>query len=125
MSGWTLFGAISMFLSVALGAFGAHGLKGTISDYSLAVYETGVHYQMIHGLAILLVAVLMGQWNTSSSLLGAANWAFLIGTFLFSGSLYLLAITGVRALGAITPFGGIAFLTGWFLLAWAAWKTRN
>lgn len=114
-----------MFLSVALGAFGAHGLKGKIAEDLLAVYETGVHYQMIHGLAILIGALLMGKWQASITPLSWANGAFLIGTVLFSGSLYLLALTGVRVLGAITPFGGIAFLLGWLLLAWAAWNNAR
>lgn len=125
MAGWIMVGALSMFLSVALGAFGAHGLKGKIAEDLLAVYETGVHYQMIHGLAILLVALLMGKWSSSTASLGWANGSFLIGTLLFSGSLYLLALTGVRALGAVTPFGGIAFLLGWLLLAWAAWNNTR
>ena len=114
-------GAIMMFLSVALGAFGAHGLKSVLSAEQLTVYQTGVHYQMIHGIGLILVAILMSKY-TDIGLFPAAGWAMLIGIILFSGSLYALAFTGVRTLGIITPVGGVGFLIGWILLAIAAFK---
>ncbi|CCQ97286.1 conserved membrane hypothetical protein [[Clostridium] ultunense Esp] len=112
-------GSILMFFAVALGAFGAHGLKGKIPDDLLTIYQTGVHYQMIHGLGIILVAILLGRF-TGNGLIGGAGWSFFIGILLFSGSLYAIAFTGVRILGMITPFGGVAFLLGWLLLGIAA-----
>ena len=109
-------GAVSAFVSVAAGAFGAHALKARLPADLLAVFETGARYQMYHALALVLIGVLAGK----SPLLGAAGWAMVTGTLLFSGSLYVLALTGVRWLGAITPLGGLAFLVGWALLAAAA-----
>jgi uncharacterized membrane protein YgdD (TMEM256/DUF423 family) len=112
--------AISGFLTVALGAFGAHGLKGRIDPELLTVFHTGVDYQGLHSLALLGC----GLWSLlrPARALGVAAWAFVIGTLLFSGSLYLMAFTGLRWLGAITPFGGIAFLVGWASLAVAAYR---
>lgn len=114
-------GSINMFLAVALGAFGAHGLKAMITPEKLAVYQTGVHYHMIHALGLLAVALLLSKYP-HSSLMNWAGWAMFIGIILFSGSLYVLSVTGLGKLGIITPFGGVAFLTGWLLLAIAAWK---
>src|SRR3954467_13752491 len=113
-----LVGALAAFVGVALGAFGAHGLRSRLSPEMLAVFETGVRYQMYHALALLLVAAVMptmGGW-----LVVTAGWSFTAGIVLFSGSLYLLALTGVTILGAITPLGGLAFLVGWACLAVAA-----
>lgn len=106
---WTRVGAALMLLDVALGAFGAHGLKNRLSPEMLAVFETGVRYQAYHALAILLVAALRGP--------DRAAWCFLGGIVVFSGSLYALALTGVRWLGAVTPVGGLLFLAGWALFA--------
>jgi uncharacterized membrane protein YgdD (TMEM256/DUF423 family) len=106
-----------MFLGVALGAFGAHGLKDILSDPMKAVFETGVRYQMIHGLALFIVAWLSSR--TPSSAVSMAGWCFLAGIIVFSGSLYLLSLTGVKTWGAVTPFGGLAFLAGWISLAFA------
>ena len=109
-----LIGALFAFLGVAFGAFGAHGLRSRLSPDLLIVFETGVRYQMYHALAILVVALMMapmGGWA-----IHAAGWAFVLGIVLFSGSLYLLALTGTTAFGAITPIGGVAFLIGWGLL---------
>jgi uncharacterized membrane protein YgdD (TMEM256/DUF423 family) len=114
-------GSLNMFLSVALGAFGAHGLKGKIPADMLAVYETGVHYHMIHGIALLIIAFI-GEKFIGSSLPTWSGWLMQIGIILFSGSLYALSISGIRILGAITPIGGVAFLAGWVLLAIAAIK---
>ena len=113
--------AISGFLVVALGAFGAHGLKEKISADLLAVYQTGVLYQMFHTLALLTVALLLMQ-QPQLGALSWSGWLFVAGIVIFSGSLYLLALTGVRVLGAITPIGGVAFLGGWFCLIGAAWQ---
>jgi uncharacterized membrane protein YgdD (TMEM256/DUF423 family) len=105
------------FLAVALGAFGAHGLRGRLSPEDLAIFETGVRYQMYHSLALLLVVVLLARDGPGGSPL--AGWAFIAGILLFSGSLYVLVFTGARWLGAVTPLGGVAFLVGWALLAWS------
>jgi uncharacterized membrane protein YgdD (TMEM256/DUF423 family) len=110
-----LIGAVFGFLGVALGAFGAHALKARVSPDMLAVFETGVRYQMYHALAILIVAAAMGHFG-NARLLGAAGWMFTAGVVLFSGSLYALVLTDVRVLGAITPIGGLLFLAGWAVL---------
>lgn len=107
-----LIGAIEGFLGVALGAFGAHGLRSRISPDMLAVFETGVRYQMYHTFALLIVAAAMGRVG-DARLLIFAGWAFVAGVVLFSGSLYVLALTGITILGAVTPFGGLLFLVGW------------
>jgi uncharacterized membrane protein YgdD (TMEM256/DUF423 family) len=113
-----LIGALAGVVGVALGAFGAHGLRGRLSPEMLAVFETGVRYHMYHALALLLTSALMGR--VAGRLIVAAGWFFTAGIVLFSGSLYLLATTGVTILGAITPIGGVAFLLGWACLAIAA-----
>ena len=113
-----LVGALAGFLAVALGAFVAHALRARLSPEMLAVFETGVRYQMYHALAILLVGLILGRFD--GWMIRAAAWAFTAGIVLFSGSLYLLALTGATILGAITPIGGLAFLIGWGLLAVAA-----
>ena len=112
-------GAISAMLAVALGAFGAHGLEGKITNDMLKVYNTGVTYHMSHALGILLIALMVDKLGDSNKVLWAGR-LLLIGTILFSGSLYLLAVTDVKQLGIITPFGGVAFLAGWLLVALAA-----
>jgi uncharacterized membrane protein YgdD (TMEM256/DUF423 family) len=113
-------GALSAFIGVAAGAFGAHGLKGQMSTEMLSVYEVGVRYQMYHAFALFIVAWALTKWP--SPLVTTGGWLFVIGTILFSGSLYLMSVTGVRWLGAITPLGGLAFLAGWVCIAWGAWK---
>ena len=113
-------GAISAFIGVAAGAFGAHGLKNHLSTEMLAIFETGVMYQMYHAFALLAVA--WAQDRFPSSIATASGWLFIIGTILFSGSLYVLSLTETRWLGAITPLGGLAFLAGWLCLAYAAFK---
>ncbi|MFZ6681330.1 DUF423 domain-containing protein [Undibacterium sp. Tian12W] len=110
--------AILMFTGVAAGAFGAHGLKQMLSADMLAIWQTAVTYQMVHGLGMLALGIMLQQQD--NALLRKAAWAMLAGVIIFSGSLYALALTGVRILGAITPIGGVAFLTGWAMLAWAA-----
>lgn len=111
-----LIAAVAGFLAVALGAFGAHGLRGRLSPDMLAVFETGVRYHMYHALALMLTSAAIGQLG-AAGLLRAAGWLFTVGIVLFSGSLYALALTGTSILGAITPFGGLAFLAGWACLA--------
>jgi uncharacterized membrane protein YgdD (TMEM256/DUF423 family) len=106
---------------VALGAFGAHGLKDRLSSDALSTYETAVRYQMFHALALLAVAYALTRWP-DSNLPPVAGWLFVAGTVLFSGSLYLLSLTDVRWLGAIAPLGGAAFIAGWACLAWTAWR---
>ena len=110
-------GALMAFVAVAAGAFGAHALRARLSPEYLAVFETGARYQMYHALALFAAA--WATTRTSSALVQWAGWLFIIGIILFSGSLYTLALTGVRWLGAITPLGGAAFLAGWLCLALA------
>ena len=111
-------GAVMALVGVGLGAFGAHGLRGRLSPDMLAVFETGVRYHMYHALALLATAALMMRVDSRSVVI--AGWSFIAGIFIFSGSLYALALTGVTTLGAITPIGGVAFLVGWIALAVAA-----
>ena len=111
---WVRVGAVAMFLAVALGAFGAHALRQRLSAEMLAVFEVGVRYHVYHALALFAVAWVAER--TPGSLAQASGWAFALGIVVFSGSLYLLSVTGVRWLGAITPIGGTAFLAGWVLL---------
>jgi uncharacterized membrane protein YgdD (TMEM256/DUF423 family) len=115
-----LIGAVSAGLGVAIGAFAAHGLRGRLTADMLNVFETGVRYQMYHALALLAVACVTAR---APSVLGSvAGWLFVAGTVVFSGSLYALALTGWRGLGAVTPLGGAAFLAGWVCLLAAAKK---
>ncbi|MBD1581257.1 DUF423 domain-containing protein [Pseudoalteromonas sp. S16_S37] len=107
-----LAGSVFCMLSVALGAFAAHGLKKYLDDYALAIFKTASEYQMSHGLALIAVALLL-KWGVK---VGLAGWLFIVGIMLFSGSLYLLAVTGIKWLGAITPIGGVCFITAWAVL---------
>ncbi len=116
-------GAITALLAVLLGAFAAHGLRQTLDPGLLNAFETGVHYQMTHALGIILVAIL--SFILDSRWLRAAGWCLLAGIVLFSGSLYLLALSGIRWIGAITPMGGIAFIAGWALVAVGAWRMQS
>ncbi|KAF6657572.1 DUF423 domain-containing protein [Paenibacillus polymyxa] len=116
---WIMVGSIMMMLAVAIGAFGAHIVKARIDADALAVYETAVKYHMIHAVGLLIIALAAGQWGPSTRLRWAARLLF-TGIILFSGSLYVLSLTGIRVLGAITPLGGVCFIAGWILLAWAA-----
>jgi uncharacterized membrane protein YgdD (TMEM256/DUF423 family) len=115
-------GGLSGGLGVALGAFGAHALRDRLGPQMLAVFETGVRYQLIHALAMVAVGILEAR-GRGSPLLVSSGALFAAGTLLFSGSLYLLTLTGARWLGAITPLGGICFIGGWALLALAALRT--
>ena len=111
---WIKLGSALMFLSVALGAFGAHALRGKLSDHALDVYRSAVLYHMVHALALFAVAWLSAQ--SADPKIFSAGCCFILGIVLFSGSLYLLSVTGLKWLGAITPLGGLSFLAGWFLI---------
>lgn len=118
MERWfAVIGAVLGLTGVALGAFGAHLLEGRIDERSQEVYEIGVRYQMYHALALFAVAWVISRWPDGGAV--GAGWAMVVGTVIFSGSLYALAGTGYRWFGAITPIGGIALLVGWALLAWS------
>lgn len=110
--------ALVMLLAVGLGAFGAHALRARVAPEALAVWQTAVQYHAWHGLALLATGLLMQRAPVPRGLLAAAA-LFAAGVLLFSGSLYALVLTGVRGLGAITPFGGVSFMTGWGVLAWS------
>ncbi len=111
-------GALSAAIGVAAGAFAAHGLKSRLTPDMLAVFETGARYQLFHALGLLAAAWAASRYGTDTAAWG--GWLLLLGTVLFSGSLYLLALTGIRWLGIVTPFGGVAFIVGWVILALAA-----
>lgn len=113
-------GSVSAAISVAAGAFGAHGLKSILSAEMLATYDTAVRYQMYHALGILLAGVL--ELHGISRHIRSAGWFFVLGTLLFSGSLYVLTLAGARWLGAVTPLGGVAFIAGWLVLGYAVLK---
>ena len=120
-----IFGSASAGIAVAAGAFGAHGLKNTLPGEMLAIFETAVRYQMYHSLALVATGWALNGWNGEKSAgFKIAGWSFIIGIILFSGSLYALSLTGVGMLGAITPLGGVAFITGWLMLAWSARKSK-
>ena len=114
-------GAVSAFVGVAAGAFGAHGLKSRLDAEMLNTFEVGARYQMYHAFALFVAAWAQGRWHGAAATW--AGWLFVAGTILFSGSLYVLSLSGLRWLGAVTPFGGLAFLAGWLFLAAAAWKS--
>lgn len=117
---WLLLSALTGFTGVALGAFAAHGLKNRLSPEHLAVFQTGSHYQLIHALALFGVALL--ALRAPGRLVSLAGGCFALGILLFSGSLYLLTLSGIGGLGIITPFGGLAFLAGWLCLGLTAWR---
>ena len=117
-----IIGAISGGLVIILGAFGAHGLKEVLDEYSRSIYEKAVLYQMFHTVVILLLGV-MEKVHPQLQLYWA-GWSFIIGIIIFSGSLYLLALTGIKWLGAITPLGGISFIIGWSWVFWISLNTK-
>jgi uncharacterized membrane protein YgdD (TMEM256/DUF423 family) len=116
-----ILGSLNAFLAVALGAFGAHGLQSKLNEQMLATYQTGVKYHMMHALGLILIGII-SRWTSDSLLINWSGWFTCAGIVLFSGSLYLLSISGIRWLGAITPLGGLSFLAGWILMAIAAFK---
>ena len=113
--------AALLFIAVAAGAFGAHALKARLEPSAMAVFQTAVQYHFWHGLGLLAAGLLLLQ-KPESATLAVAAWLFVAGIALFSGSLYALALTGARGLGAVTPIGGLAFLGAWAAMAWAAWR---
>ena len=113
--------ALAAFLAVGLGAFAAHGLRGQLDEHLMEVFQTGVRYHFFHALGLALIAMLVKQYP-DSKLLCWAGWLMLAGIVVFSGSLYLLTLSGLTWLGMITPFGGLAFLAGWLLLAVFAYR---
>lgn len=112
-------GAGALALAVGLGAFGAHALKERLDAYSIGVWEKAVFYHFIHALGVLLVAILARQGVITATHASRVCFLLLLGIVLFSGSLYVLAVTGIRVLGAVTPFGGLSFIAAWLMLAWA------
>ena len=108
-------------LGVAAGAFVAHFLQGRLAPDMLYVFATGVWYHLIHSLAVLVVAWATTRWGGIATTV--AGWLFFAGIVLFSGSLYLLSLTGIQAFGYVTPVGGLAFIAGWFTLAWGVWQS--
>lgn len=112
--------AAALFVGVGAGAFGAHALRARLSPDLLAVYQTGVQYHLLHAVGLLAIGVLALQWPEDARPLGWSAACMIAGLMLFSGSLYALALSGVRVLGAVTPFGGAAWLAGWAVLAWTA-----
>jgi|SRR5690625_267511 len=115
-----LIGALYGFISVALGAFGAHGLEGKISEDALKTWEKAVQYQMFHAISIIVTGLALTKFQSGTLLF--SGWAFVIGVLLFSGSLYVYSTTGIRMLAMITPFGGVIFLIGWILFGYAMMK---
>ncbi|KJH72316.1 DUF423 domain-containing protein [Aliterella atlantica] len=109
-------------LSVAAGAFATHALKAKLSERAIEIFETAARYQMYHAIALLIVALLLIRADFSQSTLVVTGWAFIVGTILFSGSLYALSLTDIKVLGAITPLGGAAFILGWLCLAYAGFN---
>lgn len=119
---FVLLGSLNALLGVALGAFGAHGLKSRVAPEMLVVWQTGVQYHLVHALGLLLIGILC-HLMPEPSLVRSAGWMIMAGIVLFSGSLYVMTLSGIRALGMITPLGGVAFLIGWLLIVVAAWKS--
>jgi len=120
MKAFFVIGAIYGFLAVALGAFGAHGLEGRVSEQALKAWEKAVKYQMFHTVSLFITSILLLKEHSSA--LMWAGWMFIVGTLLFSGSLYVYSTTGIRSLAMITPFGGVIFLIGWVLFGYAMMK---
>lgn len=115
-----LLGVINGFIAVALGAFGAHGLEGKISEKMLKTWEKAVNYQMFHTMALFVVGILMGKVTGGN--MTASGWMFFIGILLFSGSLYVYSVTSIKTFAMITPLGGLSFLVGWILLGYGVMK---
>ena len=116
---WSAIGAGALALAVVLGAFGAHGLKGRVDDYALGIWERAVFYHFIHALGLLVLPLFR---------IRRANWVAVLlvtGILLFSGSLYVLVLSGVRMVGVVTPFGGLAFIAAWLLLAFELWRAKS
>jgi uncharacterized membrane protein YgdD (TMEM256/DUF423 family) len=118
-----ILGALNTLLCIALGAFGAHGLKRVLSPEMLAIYHTGVQYHFYHAFGIIIIGLLLLHFP-KSRFIPLSGWLMMIGIVLFSFSLYILSLTGIRGLGIVTPFGGVSFLSAWGLLVYAIWKEK-
>jgi uncharacterized membrane protein YgdD (TMEM256/DUF423 family) len=116
-----ILGSVLMALAVAIGAFGAHGLSGKVTEKMIDNWQTGAHYHIVHAIAIIIIALTIAKFG-NSSLLTASAWFILVGIVFFSGSLYVMVLTNVKILGAITPIGGVAFIAGWIIYAVAVAK---
>lgn len=121
---WSGVGAVMLAIGVSLGAFGAHALRARFDAYAMDIWEKAVFYHFIHALGLLVVPVLARTGAIGSAASDRVCWLLIAGILIFSGSLYTLAITGIRTLGAITPFGGTAFIAAWLILAWELFRTR-
>lgn len=121
---WSATGAVALALAVMLGAFGAHGLRSRFDAYAMEIWEKAVFYHFIHAIGLLVVPLLARSGSMSATGADRVCWLLAAGVLIFSGSLYALALTGVRTLGAITPLGGTAFIAAWLLLAWELFRTR-
>lgn len=117
-----ILGGLFAGLAVAFGAFGAHALSGMLDSNALNQFEIGVRYQMYHSLALLAASWALARWESNERYFKFAGWLYIAGIILFSGSLYALSLSGFRWLGAITPFGGVAFVMGWAALTYGAWR---
>lgn len=116
-----ILGSVLMALAVAIGAFGAHGLTGKVTEKMLDNWQTGAHYHIVHAIAIIIIALTIAKFG-NSGLLTASAWLLIVGIFFFSGSLYVMVLTNIKILGAITPIGGVAFIAGWIVYAVAVAK---
>jgi uncharacterized membrane protein YgdD (TMEM256/DUF423 family) len=116
---WGVTGALLLAVAVLVGAFGAHALKERLDAYSLQIYERAVFYQFVHALGLLAIGILAVTAPAPGATLGVAGWLLLAGIAIFSGSLYALALSGIKGLGAITPIGGLCFVAGWIAFAWS------
>jgi uncharacterized membrane protein YgdD (TMEM256/DUF423 family) len=114
-----ILGSLNAFLAVGLGAFGAHGLKKILDDYAIQIWHTGVQYHFYHALGLLVIALIAEKMPAAAN----AGWLMFVGIILFSGSLYALSLSGMKILGAVTPFGGLCFLGAWLWLAWLALRS--
>ena len=122
---WSAIGAVFLALAVMLGAFGAHGLRSRLDAYSIDIYEKAVLYHFIHSIGLLVAPVFAKLDMMSDAGASRVCWLLAAGILIFSGSLYVLAVSGIRALGAITPFGGMAFIAGWAILAWELFRAQR
>ena len=121
---WSAVGALLLGIGVSLGAFGAHALRTRFDAYAMGIWEKAVFYHFVHALGLLIVPLLARTGAVNPAAADRICWLLVAGVLIFSGSLYALAITGVRTLGAITPFGGTAFIAAWLLLAWELFRAR-
>lgn len=122
---WSAIGALALGAAVMLGAFGAHALRDRLDPYSMGVYEKAVFYHFVHALGMLAVPLMARVGMLSPSGAGRVSFLLVLGILIFSGSLYALAMSGVRVLGAITPFGGLSFIAAWLLLAWELFRHKQ